>query len=138
MNVKLLLVFGSCFVSMFIACSKNDDKPDWEGHLETHEVILNADAHDTLIKFNCEAVSGIRSVREVVGKDTIDYEFDYKLNLLQGDWFGLILFDDAVNIRTIGNPTGTERKLNIYFIFGGKGDYLNVYQKGAYESSNSI
>ncbi|WP_455509261.1 hypothetical protein [Butyricimonas paravirosa] len=137
MNTKLLLVFGFS-LSMFIACSKDGDKLDWEGYLETHEVILNAYAHDTLIKFNCEAVSGIRRVREVVGKDTTDYEFDYKLNLLQGDWFGLILFDDAVNIRTIGNLTGTERKLNIYFVFGGKGDYLNVCQKGAYESSNSI
>ena len=71
----------------------------------------------------------LSKVAEFVERDTIHHEFDYNLNILQGEWFRLTLLDDAVNIQTTEYSNGTERKLKIYFIFEGKGDYLDVIQK---------
>lgn len=129
MNIKLLLISSSCLVNIVLGCSKDNDQHVWEGYLESHEVVLNQYAHDTLIKFNCKGLTSILKVAEFVERDTIHHEFDYNLNILQGEWFRLTLLDDAVNIQTTEYSNGTERKLKIYFIFEGKGDYLDVIQK---------
>ena len=133
MNIKLLLISSFCFVNIVLGCSKDNDQHVWEGYLESHEVVLNQHANDTLIKFNCKGLTSILKVAEFVERDTIHHEFDYNLNILQGEWFRLTLLDDAINIQTTEYSNDTERKLKIYFIFEGKGDYLDVIQKNTLE-----
>ena len=128
----LLLILGFCSLNTFIACSHDDEEPDWDGFLETHEVILDSHANDTIIKFKNDLLSGITGVSEVVGEKTIKYEFDYNLGILQGEWFGIVLQDDKINIRTLRNSSGTERMLKIYMFYGGQGDYLHILQKSMY------
>jgi len=129
MNIKLLFISSFCLVNIVLGCSKDNDQHVWKGYLESHEVILNQHAHDTLIKFNCKGLTSILKVAEFAERDTIHHEFDYNLNILQGEWFRITLLDDAVNIQTTEYSNDTERKLKIYFIFEGKGDYLDVIQK---------
>ncbi len=133
MKRKLLLfVFCFCSLNAFVACSKDDNEPDWEGCLETHEVILEAYANDTIIRFKSETMSGITGVTELIGEKIIKHEFDYELGILKGEWFGIVLQNGEINLRTLKNFSGKERKLKIFLIFDGQGDYLNVLQKNAY------
>lgn len=130
--MKKILLFVFCFLGVIISCSEdNGDKPEWEGYLETQNVVLDPYVNDTIIRYNCECMVGITEVRAIIGEEQKFYEFDYNLNVLQEDWFAIVLQDGAVNVRTLTNSTGMKRELRINMIFCGKSDRLVVVQESA-------
>ncbi len=124
----------SLFIILFFACSDKDDDEDVfkNSFLETNELILGSGVNDTIVNFQTKYVYNIREARTIIGKDTIWYEFDDYLGVLQDDWFGIVLSKGKLNVRTNSNQSSQERHLDIFWMYAGRLDYLNITQKAAW------
>lgn len=131
---KLSFLFYCLFIILFFACSDKDDDEDIfkDSFLETNELILGSGVNDTIVKFQTKYMYNIREVRTIIGKDTIWYEFDDYLGVLQDDWFGIVLSKGKLNVRTNSNQSNKERHLDIFWMYAGRLDYLNITQKAAW------
>lgn len=132
---KLFLLFSCLPIVFLFSCSNSKDEDEdsfKDGFLETNELVLGAGVNDTIVTFQTKYMYNISDARTIIGTDTVRYEFDDYLGVLQDDWFGIVLSKGEINIRTNTNNSSKERRLEVFWIYGGKLDYLYVTQRAAF------